>query len=241
MKNASNNINNPKEDPYNNPFPTRLRELMADGDPSGKVTQTELAAILNLHRQTVSQYMDGSTKPPIDNLIKIANRFDVSTDYLLGLSDSKLPDIDDRDIHDKTGLSDIAIKALKNLKRAVSLYEGKDGQLPRELESVNILLEDMGLQDEDNPKTSFIRLFTRYRLFLLDSIDDKGYMTDRHGNIEEYKGRRIQGHEGTFHSADKFPFKVSTLENMFLMDIQERIKELKKEGESIGNHNTKKE
>lgn len=64
-------------------FPARLRELLKKRD----ITITALAKELKISRQAVSQYVDGSAQPNIERLIKIARFFDVSSDYLLGLSE----------------------------------------------------------------------------------------------------------------------------------------------------------
>ena len=47
------------------------------------LSQEEFAQILNVSRQTVSKYENGSTYPEIDKLIFISERFQVSIDYLL--------------------------------------------------------------------------------------------------------------------------------------------------------------
>lgn len=48
------------------------------------MTQQDMAVILGVHRATYGEYELGNNQPPIDKLIKIADTFDVSTDYLLG-------------------------------------------------------------------------------------------------------------------------------------------------------------
>ena len=68
---------------YNGVFPERLRKLLDDRG----VTRTELARELNISRQAVSQYADGTGQPNIDKLKTIALFFSVSSDYLIGLSD----------------------------------------------------------------------------------------------------------------------------------------------------------
>lgn len=108
-----------------------------------------------------------------------------------------------------------------------NVYEGKEGHLLYELQSINMFIEDMGYTDEDNPKTSFINLFTKYRMFLSSEINDLCYMTDYVGKIEPLKFIKTT-EDGNFISSDKLPFKASMLENMFLMAIQDRLKEMKK-------------
>ncbi|MGG1613486.1 helix-turn-helix domain-containing protein [Paenibacillus phoenicis] len=61
----------------------RLRKLRA----SKKLSQQELSDRLGLNRATYARYETGDTQPDIDTLKKLADFFDVSTDYLLGRSD----------------------------------------------------------------------------------------------------------------------------------------------------------
>lgn len=53
---------------------------------SGK-KQKELAAVLGVTDNTVSYYVNGKRTPSIDHIIVMTSFFDVSSDYLLGISD----------------------------------------------------------------------------------------------------------------------------------------------------------
>lgn len=99
------------QEKYNATFPTRLRELLA---PKG-VTITALADKLEISRQAVSQYQDGSTQPNLQSLAEIAKYFGVSTDWLLGLTDMRTPNMDVRAIANYIHLSDKAIERLNSL------------------------------------------------------------------------------------------------------------------------------
>ena len=68
---------------YESVFATRLRGLLEEK----KVTITALAKELQISRQAVSQYADGTSQPNVDKLRLIAQYFEVSADYLLGLSE----------------------------------------------------------------------------------------------------------------------------------------------------------
>lgn len=46
--------------------------------------QRDVADTLHIHRSTYSYYERGKTNPPLDILIKLADYFGVTTDYLLG-------------------------------------------------------------------------------------------------------------------------------------------------------------
>ncbi len=72
--------------------------------------QTQLADALGCVRVTIGYYEKGERSPDIEFLSKIADFFDVTTDYLLGKND--LPTMESEAIHRQTGLSEEAIKHL---------------------------------------------------------------------------------------------------------------------------------
>jgi len=61
----------------------RLRQLRT----SAEMTQKELSQKLNLTPKMISFYEQGERVPPADILVKLADIFNVSADYLLGISD----------------------------------------------------------------------------------------------------------------------------------------------------------
>ena len=63
----------------------RIRNLREDND----LKQRELAAMLSIDQSTYSDYENGRINIPIDALIKIADFYKVSLDYLLGRSDNR--------------------------------------------------------------------------------------------------------------------------------------------------------
>lgn len=91
------------------PIPV-FRKLM---DTTPNVTRADLAEYLGVSAVAIGQYYNGDALPSMDNLIKIAKYFNVSTDYLLGLTDAKTTkDTDLRAIVDYTGLSEECIKEI---------------------------------------------------------------------------------------------------------------------------------
>jgi len=64
---------------------TRIRDLREDAD----LSQKEIAKILNCSQQVYSNYELGQRDIPTAILIKLAKFYNVSADYILGLSDSK--------------------------------------------------------------------------------------------------------------------------------------------------------
>ena len=61
----------------------RLLELRKDAG----LTQDDLAAILNINKHSISSYERDKSEPPDAIKIQIANYFNVSVDYLLGVTD----------------------------------------------------------------------------------------------------------------------------------------------------------
>ena len=62
----------------------RIRDLREDKD----LTQRDLARILNCSQQVYSNYELGQRDIPTDILIKLSEFYQVSTDYILGISNS---------------------------------------------------------------------------------------------------------------------------------------------------------
>lgn len=50
---------------------------------SKKISQLKLAMDLNMNQNTISRYETGEREPGVNELIKIADYFNVSIDYLL--------------------------------------------------------------------------------------------------------------------------------------------------------------
>lgn len=49
-----------------------------------KITQRQLANYLQIAQPSYIRYENGSSEPSLETLVKIADYFDVSVDYLLG-------------------------------------------------------------------------------------------------------------------------------------------------------------
>ena len=62
-----------------------IRSLREDNDK----LQVELAAYLNVKQTTYSKYELGRINMPVEVLIKLADFYDVSLDYLVGRSKNK--------------------------------------------------------------------------------------------------------------------------------------------------------
>ena len=65
----------------------RLRDLREDHDK----TQQFIAELLNMHRSVYRRYESGTRETPAWVVVKLADYYRVSTDYLLGRTDDPTP------------------------------------------------------------------------------------------------------------------------------------------------------
>lgn len=85
------------------------------------ISQLKLSMDLELSQELISQYELGKSLPTIANLVKLANYFNCSTDYLFGLTNdfSKKSDLNknDLDVADLIqNYSDLSLKNREKLK-----------------------------------------------------------------------------------------------------------------------------
>ena len=65
----------------------RIRDLRIDRG----LTQEAVAKILHVSQNTYSQYEIGRSRYPLDAVVKLAEFYGVSMDYLVGLTDEQKP------------------------------------------------------------------------------------------------------------------------------------------------------
>lgn len=65
----------------------RLRDLREDAD----LTQDELVQILGMPKTTYTNYEQGKREPPFSLIIRLAVMYNVSIDYIAGLTNTPTP------------------------------------------------------------------------------------------------------------------------------------------------------
>lgn len=65
----------------------RIRNLREDAD----LSQEKLARLLHINQATYSRYETGDLEIPVSSLIKLAEFYSTSVDYLVNLTDSMEP------------------------------------------------------------------------------------------------------------------------------------------------------
>lgn len=91
-------------------FSIKLKSLRK----SKKLSQADLAKKVGKTTWAISSYEQGKSYPSIDVLINLCSIFDVSSDYLIGISD---------DLHIKLGLSGLNDEETQLILQFVNLVE----------------------------------------------------------------------------------------------------------------------
>lgn len=93
-------------------FPKLMRDCR---DQSG-LSQQKVADYLGIAKATVGQYESGDTIPNAKILSDICELYNVSSDYLIGLTKIPSRDLDMKAVHNMTGLSESALNVLFSIK-----------------------------------------------------------------------------------------------------------------------------
>lgn len=111
-------MNNKTNKPYiGYPYQQRLCEFLKQEKSKG-ITLEETAKALNLTRQTLTKYRDGENAPDVVILGRMADYFGVSTDYLLGRTETKTPnELVQASVTD-LGISEISAQNIRTITRS---------------------------------------------------------------------------------------------------------------------------
>ena len=92
-------------------FDAILKKLRKDRN----ATQKEVSQAIGADQQTLRRYESGERKPDTEMLLRIAKYYNVSADYLLGLSENSTVEPDMKAAVKCTGLSEKSIEKLKRI------------------------------------------------------------------------------------------------------------------------------
>ena len=123
---------------YNTIFPTRLRAIMDELH----VTQQDVADAIGKSRQAVGFYANGTSSPDWETIAHLAQYFNVSADWLLGLSEFTNPKTANLSVED-VGLSEQTTTLAEYTKSGNSIDEKKK-------QAINLLLKDDSLKEWGN-------------------------------------------------------------------------------------------
>lgn len=127
-----------KSDNYYDVFPVRLRQIMEETD----TTQQDLADYIGKSRQAIGYYADGSSSPDWKALSSLAMYFGVSSDWLLGLSNTKSTNVTVQEICKQTGLCEDVMAIFTKMSHA-------------EIETINFMVTSSPFKTLISYMTSF--------------------------------------------------------------------------------------
>lgn len=114
---------------------SQLGDVLTELRKDKGMTQKQLAEMFNISGPTVSSYETGAHQPMIEVLVQYAKTFDVTTDYLLGLS--RIPD----------KLSSFSAEFVDG-KTVGQLISDLDKLLPEQKRALNLVIDSMRLYAE---------------------------------------------------------------------------------------------
>ena len=87
-----------------------------------KITQTRLSIELEVSQEAISAYESNKALPSAETLIKMANYFNTSIDYLLDLTDNEIPYLNNYKVKDEDILLSIYNRLNDKAKEEVVIY-----------------------------------------------------------------------------------------------------------------------
>lgn len=210
-------------------FKDRLQELMKEHEIK---TAQELADRLekknskwSLHRNTIANYLEGNPPKNFKYYQKLADFFQVSTDYIQGYTNFKTNNVEIKTICNKYGLSE---KSLENLER-LNRIEKTLNQVNKkgEIDVINQLLSQDFFDEDSKAQSPIITLISCYLLADISSKHLLGIFNNDRLELYERNTKKMKFGD-TFVTGD-------TIIKGILVEIQNEIIKLKesqkKEGE----------
>lgn len=86
------------------------------------LSQESASEIADINRSMIAKYETQTSQPAVDTLVKLALAYDVTSDYLLGLSDtmgSKQPTLTDMAAHNSNGANELIREQVTSIMNTV--------------------------------------------------------------------------------------------------------------------------
>jgi len=228
-------------------FKERLKALRLKEN----LSQTELADLIGISRQSIGFYEQGFRLPDVEIASDIADYFNVTTDYLLGKTDIKNADPDMQAICKYTGLNEEAINVLKfyhtrNVSNFISTVNFLlEQETPYPLNPAVVIPDNMSEEEWDKilaeeekkwKAKKYVSVIGMICDFLTVRISEKTmFKVTPTELIQENRTNRFD-----FDNIARIDGKT-LIYNVLLPEIQERLKKAKEkynaEGKNNGEHN----
>lgn len=194
---------------------SRLQQLM-----NKKESRSKIAKDLGCDISTITKHFNGDRAVTAEYLLKYADYFDVSLDYLVGRTDTPTTDKDLRAVCDYTGLSEMAIKTLHSVS-----VDREDNLSNNELNFLNILIINYGQRLSE--------LALKYLMNLQKAVYKKEMLINHSDNISTDEFEIIAGelcHEEAISNLNLFLFQNCAVEMIKKYSgLEEKNNELEKQ------------
>jgi transcriptional regulator with XRE-family HTH domain len=107
-------------------FAQNLRLLRDERVKELNISIMKLYDDIGINRRTMNNYLNGKSKPSLDSILRLADYFEVSFDWLVGESPIRHSDTKSEEL--SLGLSDKAISKLRLMKSGKVPYKPKPSE-----------------------------------------------------------------------------------------------------------------
>ena len=151
---------------------------------SKKLTQDEVAHALNVKRETVTRWETGARDITPEITILLSKYFNVSADYLLGLTENTSTNISEIGISNKTGFSTSTVENILDLPIKLKIILDK---------IINELLKSDLLEKFEELKENNIKLINLYQTDSIYNklVEDEELTYNTIDNADELNGKFI--------------------------------------------------
>ena len=160
------------------------KEIIKHFRISKKLTQDEVAHALNVKRETVTRWETGARDIKTEITILLSKYFNVSADYLLGLTENTSTNISEIGISNKTGFSTSTVENILDLPIKLKIILDK---------IINELLKSDLLEKFEELKENNIKLINLYQTDSIYNklVEDEELTYNTIDNADELNGKFI--------------------------------------------------
>lgn len=203
----------------------RLKELIDGTGLSRQAIADEIGCDVSM----ITKQYNGQRNITPEFLIAYARYFDVSTDYLLGLTDIRSADLNTQAICRYTGLDEKAVETLMDISESTNLTAPKEF-----IETINFLIIDLdyeGIPDGYICSGGILPDLANYLRYGYSGNDQTVFVTSNGMIYNNLEDAREEIHRlGTTKHNNQFTEmnSVKILDNMMLSNLTDRIRNAKK-------------
>ena len=190
---------------------------------SKKLTQDEVAHALNVKRETVTRWETGARDIKTEITILLSKYFNVSADYLLGLTENTSTNISEIGISNKTGFSTSTVENILDLPIKLKIILDK---------IINELLKSDLLEKFEELKENNIKLINLYQTDSIYNklVEDEELTYNTIDNADELNGKFIFKDE--YSKLLLFEIKYIFFDIIINLSDYNKMIELKKDSEN---------